>query len=112
MDELTYDFLTEVQGRWQAELLKSYFEACGIDVELFQESLGQHIYPTTLDILGNVHIYVPKTQLTAARKLLEEYFNPPPEEEEVAKPRAVKKSTGTTSRKKEAASKTTRRKPK
>jgi hypothetical protein len=111
MEELTYDFLTEIQGRWQADLLKSYFEACGIDVELFQESLGQHIYPTTLDILGNVQIYVPKTQLTAARKLLEEYFNPPPEAEE-AKPRPVKKSTRTTSKKKETASKTTRRKAK
>ena len=111
MEDLTYDFLTEVQGRWQADLLKSYFEACGIDVELFQESLGQHIYPTTLDILGNVQIYVPKAQLTAARKLLEQYFNPPPEEE-IDKPRAVKKSTRATSRKKEAASKTTRRKPK
>ena len=108
MEELTYDFLTEIQGRWQADLLKSYFEACGIDVQLFQESVGQHIYPTTLDILGNVQIYVPKSQLTAARKLLEEYFNPPPQEEEIVKPRAVKKSTKTTSRKKEAASKTIR----
>ena len=77
MDELTYDFLTEVQGRWQADLLKIYFEASGIDVELFQESLGQHIYPTSLDILGNVQIYVPKEQLEVAHQLLEEYFNPP-----------------------------------
>ena len=76
MDELKYDFLAEVQGRWQADLLKSYFEASGIDVELFQESLGQHIYPTGLDILGNVQIYVPKEQLQAARELLEEYYKP------------------------------------
>lgn len=75
MDELKYDFLTEVQGRWQADLLKSYFEASGIDVELFQESLGQHIYPTTLDILGNVQLFVPKEQLEEARKLLAEYFD-------------------------------------
>jgi len=111
MEELTYEFLTEVQGRWQADLLKSYFEACGVDVELFQESLGQHIYPTTLDILGNVQIYVPKTQLTAARKLLEEYFNPPPEEE-IVKPKVVRKSAKTTAKKKEAVRKTTPRKPK
>jgi len=111
MEELKYDFLTEIQGRWQADLLKSYFEACGIDVELFQESLGQHVYPTTLDILGNVQIYVPKTQLTAARKLLEEYFNPPPEEE-IVKPRAVRKSAKTTTKKKEAVRKTTPRKSK
>jgi len=111
MDELTYDFLTEIQGRWQADLLKSYFEACGVDVELFQESLGQHIYPTTLDILGNVQIYVPKTQLTTARKLLEEYFNPPPEEE-IVKPKVVRKSAKTTAKKKEAVRKTTPRKSK
>lgn len=74
MDELKYDFLTEVQGRWQADLLKSYFESAGIDVQLFQESLGQNIYPTTLDILGNVQLFVPKEQLETARKLLEEYY--------------------------------------
>ena len=74
MDELKYEFLTEVQGRWQADLLKSYFESTGIDVQLFQESLGQNIYPTTLDILGNVQLFVPKEQLETARKLLEEYY--------------------------------------
>jgi len=90
MDELKWDFLTEVQGRWQADLLKSYFEACGIDVELFQESLGQHIFPTSLDILGNVQIYVPKTQMMEAQELLKEYFNPPPaEDEEDARPTDV-----------------------
>ena len=77
MDKLKWDFLTEIQGRWQADLLKSYFEACGVDVELFQESLGQHIYPTTLDILGNVQIYVSKAQMKQAKTLLKEYFNPP-----------------------------------
>jgi hypothetical protein len=75
MDELKWGLLTEVQGRWLADLLKSYFEAYGIDVELFQESLGQHIYPTSLDILGNVQIFVPKEQLEEARQLLEEYYN-------------------------------------
>ena len=90
MDELKWDFLTEIQGRWQADLLKSYFEACGIDVELFQESLGQHIFPTSLDILGNVQIYVPKTQMMEAQELLKEYFNPPPaEDEEDARPTDV-----------------------
>ena len=75
MDEMKYDFLTEVQGRWQADLLKSYFESAGIDVQLFQESLGQNIYPTTLDILGNVQLFVPKEQLETAQKLLAEYFD-------------------------------------
>lgn len=80
MDELKWDFLTEVQGRWQADLIKSYFEACGIEVELFQESLGQHIYPSTLDILGNVQLFVPKEQMEDAKRLLEEYYKTEEEE--------------------------------
>jgi len=115
MDELKYDFLTEIQGRWQADLLKSYFEACGVDVELFQESVGQHIYPTTLDILGNVQIYVPKTQLTEARKLLDEYYNPPPDESEDVKKPVKRKSSSVakkTSRSVTPKSTAAKRKPK
>jgi len=75
MDELKWELLTEVQGRFNADILKSYFEASGIEVELFQEALGQHIYPTTLDVLGRVEIFVSKEQADAARELLEEYNN-------------------------------------
>lgn len=76
MDKLKWELLTEVQGRAEAEVLKAFLMANGIeDVELFQESLGQHIYPTTLDILGNVQLFVPKAQAADARKLLEEYMN-------------------------------------
>jgi hypothetical protein len=78
MDELKWQLLTEVQGRAEAEVLKAYLLGNGIeDVELFQESVGQHIYPTTLDILGNVQIFVPKEQLAEARQLLDEYNHPP-----------------------------------
>ena len=75
MDELKWELLTDVQGRLQADLLKSYFEAYGIEVELFQEALGQHIFPTNLDILGNVQLFVSKEQAEAARKLLEEFYS-------------------------------------
>lgn len=75
MDELKWTHLTDVQGRFEADILKAYFEEYGIEVTTFQESLGQSIYPTTLDILGNVQIFVPKEQAEAARKLLEEYHN-------------------------------------
>ncbi|MFZ5885199.1 MAG: hypothetical protein ACOYYI_15610 [Chloroflexota bacterium] len=76
MDELKWELLTEVQGRAEAEVIKVYLLGNGIeDVELFQESVGQHIYPTTLDILGNVQIFVPKVQAAEARQLLEEYNN-------------------------------------
>jgi hypothetical protein len=75
MDELKWELLTDVQGRLQADLLKSYFEAYGIEVELFQEALGQHIFPTNLDLLGNVQLFVSKEQAEAARKLLEEFYS-------------------------------------
>src|SRR5262245_2321481 len=74
MDDLKWDLLTDIQGRVEAEILKTFLVANGIvDVELFQESLGQHIYPTALDILGNVQMFVPKEQREQAGQLLEEY---------------------------------------
>ena len=75
MDDLKWEVLTEVQGRMQADLLKSYFEAYGIDIELFQEAVGHHIYPVTINGLGVVQLFVAKEQADAARKLLEEYNN-------------------------------------
>jgi hypothetical protein len=73
MDELTWELLSEVQGRLEAEFIKSYLESQGIEVELFQESIGHHIYPVTVDGLGRVQIFVPKDQAAEARQLLEEY---------------------------------------
>jgi hypothetical protein len=72
MDELKYELLAEVYGRMEAELVKSYLEANGIDVELFQESIGQNIYPTTLDMLGNVQIFVEKEKIEEALILFKE----------------------------------------
>ena len=74
MDELKWELLTEIQGRVEADIFKAYLIANGIeDVELFQEALGQHIYPTMLDMLGRVQVFIPKELLTEAQKLLEEY---------------------------------------
>ena len=73
-DELKWELLTEVQGRWEADIVKAYLAGSGIDSELFQEAAGQ-LFPTTLDILGRVQIFVPKEQAEEARKLLEEYNN-------------------------------------
>ena len=73
MDELTWELLSEVQGRLEAEFIKSYLESQGIEVELFQESIGHHIYPVTVDGLGRVQIFVSKDQAAEARQLLEEY---------------------------------------
>jgi len=73
MDELKWELLTEVQGRLEAEFIKSYLESQRIEVELFQESIGHHIYPITIDGLGRVQIFVSKDQTQAAKQLLEEY---------------------------------------
>lgn len=75
MDELKWEVLTEVQGRLEAELLKSYFAAHGIDIELFQEAVGHHIYPVTVDGLGRVQLFVSREQAEAAHGLLDEYNN-------------------------------------
>jgi len=72
MDELKYALLAEVYGRMEAELIKSYLEAHGIGVELFQESVGQNIYPTTIDTLGNVQIFVEKDKMEEAIELLKD----------------------------------------
>lgn len=76
MDELTWELLTETDGRLEAELLKSYLEANEIPVELFQEAVGHHIYPVTMDGLGRVQIFVPKTKASEARLLLDEFKKP------------------------------------
>lgn len=73
MDELKWELLTEVQGRLEAEFLKSYIEAQGIEVELFQESVGHHIYPVTVNGLGRVQLFVPSEQAHEARRLLDDY---------------------------------------
>ena len=73
VDQLKWELLTETAGRLQADLLKSHLEAAGIEAELFQEAVGRHIYPVTIDGLGRVQIFVPKPQLQAARAIVAQY---------------------------------------
>ena len=73
MDDLKWELLTETNGRMQADLVKSYLEAEGIEVEIFQEAVGHHIYPVTIDGLGRVQLFVPKQQITRAKSLLVEF---------------------------------------
>ena len=86
MDEMTWEKLAEVYGRLEADVVKSYLEAAGIPVELFQETIGQLI-PTNLDTFGRVQLFVPKEKLEEARKLFEDYQSSTPtdfpDEEEI-----------------------------
>jgi hypothetical protein len=75
MDNLKWELLTETNGRMQADLLKSYLEAEGIEVEYFQEAIG-HIYGITIDGLGRVQLFVPKEKAAQARELLAAYNAP------------------------------------
>ncbi|HEX7620878.1 MAG TPA: hypothetical protein VF359_06735 [Anaerolineales bacterium] len=73
MDQLTYENIVEVSGRLEAEMIESYLEAQGIDVELIQESIGHSIYPVTVDGMGRVQIFVPKEKIIEAREWLKVY---------------------------------------
>lgn len=75
MDEMKWEKLAEVYGRMEADVIKSYLEAEGVPVELFQESVGQSAFPTTIDGLGRVQLFVPKEKAEDARKLFEAYQN-------------------------------------
>ena len=77
MSELKWEKLTDVQGRLEAELIKSYLEAHGISVELFQEAVGHHVYPVMVDGLGYVQIFTSKEQIAEARELLRAFQNKP-----------------------------------
>lgn len=80
MPELDWVLLTEVQGRLQADLIESMLKASGIEVELFQEAVGHHIYPVTVDGLGRVQVFVPREKAAEARLLIERMQPKPPSE--------------------------------
>ncbi len=73
MDEMKYEKLTDLQGRLEANMVESYLEAQGIDVELIQESIGQSSYAVLVNGLGRVQVFVPKEQFEEARQLLNTY---------------------------------------
>ena len=75
MTDLKYELLVELYGRMEADLLKSYLEAQGIPVELFQESVGHSIYPVSLTGLGSVQVFVPNEKIKQARAALNLFLN-------------------------------------
>lgn len=73
MDEMKYELLVELHSRMQADLLESYLEANGIDVELIQEAVGHTVFPVTVDGLGRVQVFVPREKMKEAGKFLERF---------------------------------------
>ncbi len=72
MSEMKYTLLTEVYGRLEAEALKAFLFAEGIDAQLIQESAGQ-VYPLAVGELGRVQVFVPRESLETAQALLDEF---------------------------------------
>ena len=66
MDEMKYAKLTEVLGRWKAEIVESLLKSEGIDVVLIQDSLTHSAYVVSF---APVQIFVPKENLEQAREL-------------------------------------------
>ncbi len=78
MAEMTWEMLTEVYDRIEAEMMKAALEALEIPVELAQESVGSTI-PVSFGKFAKVHLYVPKEKIKEARAWLETYNNAPKE---------------------------------
>jgi hypothetical protein len=69
MDELKYAKLTEVLGRWNAEIMESFLKSEGIDVVLIQDSLTHSAYVVPF---APVQIFVPKEHVERARELVKD----------------------------------------
>jgi hypothetical protein len=79
MDEIKYEKVGELNGRWKDEIIESFLEAEGIEVELFQESITHYLYKGPFD---PVQIYVPNRKAIKARELLKSFDEFEPEEDE------------------------------
>ena len=70
IDEMLYTKLTDVIGRWQADVLESYLKSEGIEVVLFQDTMS---YVTLTPVFAEVLVYVPKASIKQARDLLKQF---------------------------------------
>ena len=81
MDELKYAMLTEVTGRWRADILENFLEAEGIDVELFQDSISHSAFASPFT---GVQVFVPRDKIDQARQLLKDFDDIFDDEDEAA----------------------------
>jgi len=77
MDEMKYTQLTEVPGRWKADILESFLRSEGIDVVLIQDAVSHVSYITSI---APVKVFVPKAYIKRARALLKTFDDAPEEE--------------------------------
>ena len=81
MTEMTWELLTKVYDRIEAEMIKAALEALEIPTELAQESVGGTI-PVSFGKFAEIHIFVPKEKFKEAHEWLETYTNDDIETEE------------------------------
>ena len=69
LHQMQYALLTEVIGRWKADVIESFLEAQEIDVVLVQATVSELFTPA----FSPVKIYVPKASIQRARNLLKTF---------------------------------------
>ena len=74
MAKMTWELLTKVYDRIEAEMIKAALEALDISSELAQESVGGTM-PVSFGKFAEVHIFVPKEKHAEASAWLETYTN-------------------------------------
>lgn len=70
MDGMKYEKIGEANSRAEADIIKSFLEAEGINVELIEESVSYSSYAMPL---ARVQIFVPKKNVEQARELLKPF---------------------------------------
>jgi hypothetical protein len=72
LNEMKYALLTEVIGRWKADILENFLKAEEIDVVIVQETLTD-LFTSTF---SPVKIYVPNEDIDRAHELLKTFEEP------------------------------------
>ena len=80
MDELKYEKIGEANSRAEAEVIESFLEAEGIDVELIEESVSHTAYAIAN---ARVEIFVPTEKAKKALKLLKPFDDIQPGEDDL-----------------------------
>ena len=78
MDEMKYEKIAEANSRAEAEVIESFLEAEGIDVELIEESISHTAYAVAT---ARVEIFVPNEKAKQALKLLKPFDDIQPDED-------------------------------
>jgi hypothetical protein len=79
MDKLKYEKIGEANSRAEADVIESFLEAEGIDVELIEESVSYTSYAVPL---VRIQIFVPIEKFDQARELLKSFDDILPKEDD------------------------------